>query len=112
MQRFLEKISWKFRRINIAFSTFYINWSGGGSYFTLALWKIDFNLKTYCLFEVTFMLPNKTNTKYFYVNSWDILFLKNYLHKLHTELLDKDLWNRRRMSTWDKFRLNILDRIL
>ena len=57
-------------------------------------------------------LPNKTTTKYFYVHSWDILFLKNYLFNLHEKLSDQDLWNVRGMSSWDKFKLKILDKIL
>jgi hypothetical protein len=112
MQRFLEKISWKFRRINIAFSPFYIKWDGGASNFTISIFKIQYSFKSYSLFEIDLMLPNKTNTKYLYISSWDILFFENYLCKLHSELLDKDLWRRRRMSSWDKFRLNILNKIL
>jgi hypothetical protein len=112
MQKFLEKISWEFRRINITFSLLCINWDGRASNFMISIFKIQYNFKNYSLLEIDLMLPNKTNTKYFYVSSWDVLFLKNYLHKLHSELLDKDLWNRRKMSTWDKFRLNILDRVL
>jgi hypothetical protein len=112
MQKFLEKISWKFRRIEIAFSPLYVNWSGGSSYFIFSIFRIQYNLRSYSLFEVDFMLPNKTTTKYFYINSWDILFLGNYLHKIHSNLLDEDLWGRKRLSTWDRFRLNILDKIL
>jgi hypothetical protein len=57
-------------------------------------------------------LPNKTTTKFFYVNAWDILFIKNYLFNLHEKLSDKDLWNVKGMSFWDKFKLKILDKIL
>jgi hypothetical protein len=112
MQKFLEKISWKFRRIEIAFSPLYVNWSGGSSYFIFSIFRIQYNLRSYSLFEIALMLPNKTTTKYFYVYSWDILFLSNYLHKLHANLLDRDLWNKRGLSTWDRFKLNILDKIL
>jgi hypothetical protein len=112
MQRFLEKISWKFRRINIAFSPLHIDWSGVSSYFLFSIFKIQYNLRSYSLFEITLRLPNKTTTKYFHVNSWDILFFRNYLFKLYESLSDKDLWNKKSMTSWDKFRLNILDKIL
>jgi len=112
MQKFLEKISWKFRRINISFSLLHIDWSGGSSYFGFSIFKIVYNLRSYSLFEIAFRLPNKTTTKYFYVHSWNILFLKNYLFNLHEKLSDQDLWNVRGMSSWDKFKLKILDKIL
>jgi hypothetical protein len=112
MQSFLEKISWKFRRINLAFSPLHIDWSGASSYFSFSIFKIVYNLRSYSLFEVTLRLPNKTTTKYFHVNSWDILFFRNYLFKLYESLSDKDLWNKKSMTSWDKFRLNILDKIL
>ena len=112
MQRFLEKISWKFRRINIAFSLLHIDWSGASSYFSFSIFKIVYNLRSYSLFEIALRLPNKTTIKHFYVYSWDILFLRNYLYKLHEKLSDQNLWNVRGMSSWDKFKLKILDKIL
>ena len=112
MQRFLEKISWKFRRINIAFSLLHIDWSGASSYFVFSIFRIQYNLRSYSLFEIALRFPNKTTVKYFHINSWDILFLRNYLHKLYLSLLDKALWNSREMSTWDDFKLKILNKIL
>ena len=112
MQRFLEKISWKFRRIEITFSLMYLNWSGGCSYFNFSICKIQYSLRSYSFFEIAFRLPNKTTTKYFYMHSWDFLFLRNYLYKLHEKLSDQNLWNVRGMSFWDKFKLKILDKIL
>jgi hypothetical protein len=112
MQRFLEKISWKFRRINLCFCPLNINWSGGSSYFGFSIFKIVYNLRSYSLFEIALRLPNKTTTKYFYINSWDILFLRNYLLKLCESLSDKDLWNKKSMTSWDKLKLKILNKIL
>jgi hypothetical protein len=90
----------------------YLNWSGGCSYFNFSICKIQYSLRSYSLFEIAFRLPNKTTTKYFYMHSWDFLFLRNYLHKLYLSLLDKALWNSREMSTWDDFKLKILNKIL
>ena len=112
MQRFLEKISWKFRRINIAFSLLYIAWSGGSSYFSLSIFKIVYNLRDYSLFEVVFLFPNKTTQKYFHVYSWDFLFLRGYLRMLAEVLSDKNVWNRNKMTRWDKFKLKVLNKIL
>jgi hypothetical protein len=112
MQRFLEKISWKFRRINIAFSPLHIDWSGASSYFSFSIFKIVYNLRVYSLFEVDLLLPNKTTHKYFRVYSWDFLFLRGYLCMLAESLSDKKVWNRRRMTSWDKFKLKILNKIL
>jgi hypothetical protein len=112
MQRFLEKISWKFRRINIAFSLLHIDWSGASSYFSFSIFKIVYNLRTYSLFEVDLLFPNKTTTKYFQVYSWDFLFLRGYLRMLAEVLSDKNVWNSSRMTNWDKFRLKVLNKIL
>ena len=112
MQRFLEKISWKLRRIEITFTPICLNWSGGWSYFHFSICKIQYGLKSYSLFEIAFRLPNKTTIKHFYVNSWDILFIKNYLFDVHEKLSDQDRWNVIGMSSWDKFRLKVLNKIL
>lgn len=112
MQRFLEKISWKFRRVNIAFSLLHIDWSGGSSYFGFSIFKIVYNLRAYSLFEVVFLLPNKTTHKYFHVYTWDCLFLRRYLSMLAGSLSDKEVWNRNKLTSWDKFRLKILNKIL
>jgi len=112
MQRFLEKISWKFRRINISFSLLHIDWSGGSSYFGFSIFKIVYNLRAYSLFEVDLLLPNKTTHKYFRVYSWDFLFLRGYLGILAESLSDKEVWNRNKLTSWDKFRLKILNKIL
>jgi hypothetical protein len=112
MQRFLEKISWKFRRINIAFSLLHIDWSGVSSYFSFSIFKIVYNLRAYSLFEVDLLLPNKTTHKYFRVYSWDFLFLRGYLGMLAEKLSDREIWNRNKLTSWDKFRLKILNKIL
>jgi hypothetical protein len=112
MQRFLEKISWKFRRVNISFSLLHIDWSGGSSYFGFSIFKIVYNLRAYSLFEVVFLLPNKTTHKYFHVYTWDCLFFRRYLSMLAEKLSDKEVWNRNKLTNWDKFRLKILNKIL
>lgn len=112
MQRFLEKISWKFRRINITFSPLHIDWSGASSYFSFSIFKIAYNLRAYSLVEVVLLLPNKTTHKHFYVYSWDFLFLRGYLLYLSDSLSDKKVWNRNKLTSWDKFRLKILNKIL
>jgi len=106
MQRFLEKISWKFRRINISFSLLHIDWSGGSSYFGFSIFKIVYNLRAYSLFEVV------STHKYFHVYTWDCLFLRRYLSMLAEKLSDREIWNRNKLTSWDKFRLKILNKIL
>lgn len=112
MQRFLEKISWKFRRINIAFSLLHIDWSGGSSYFSFSIGKIVYNLRAYSLFDIDLLLPNKTTQKYFRVYSWDFFYIRGYLGMLAESLSDKNVWNRNKMTRWDKFRLKVLNKVL
>jgi hypothetical protein len=71
-----------------------------------------YNLRAYSLFEVDLLLPNKTTHKYFHVYSWDFLFLRGYLGMLAEKLSDREIWNRNKLTSWDKFRLKILNKIL
>jgi len=112
MQRFLEKISWKCRRVEITFSPMFLNWSGSGSYFTFSIFKVHYNYGAHALFEIDLLLPNKTTHKYFQVYSWDFLFIRYFLRKLQDSLSDKNVWNRNKMTRWDKFKLKVLNKIL
>lgn len=112
MNTFLEKISWNFRRHNLTISPLQIKWSGRDSSFVLFLIRVVYNLKTYSLLEIHLAFPNKTTTQRFYLYSWDLFFLHNYLSKLYCELEDRNTWNRRGLSTWDKLRLKILNKII
>jgi hypothetical protein len=111
MQRFLEKISWKFRKINIAFSLFHIDWSGASSYFSFSIFKIVYNLRAYSLFEVDLLLPNKTTHKYFRVYSWDFLFLRHPLYKKFESLIDKELWTVRGLTKTEEFTRKVLSKL-
>lgn len=112
MNTFLEKISWNFRRHNLTISPLQIKWSGRDSSFVLFLIRVVYNLKTYSLLEIHLAFPNKTTTQKFYLYSWDLFFLHNYLSKLYCELEDRNTWNRKGLSTWDKLRLKILNKII
>lgn len=112
MNRFLEKISWNFRRHNLTISPLQIKWSGRDSSFEIFLIRVGYNLKTYSLLEIHLAFPNKTTTQRFYLYSWDLFFLHNYLSKLYCELEDRNTWNRKGLSTWDKLRLKILNKII
>ena len=112
MNRLLEKMSWALRRHNLSFSPLLIEWSGRDSSFEFALFRIIYNLNTYYLFQIHLVLPNKTNTQRIYFYSWDFLFLYNYFTKLYEELANKELWNKKSMTSTDKFILKLLDRAL
>jgi hypothetical protein len=112
MNRLLEIISWKFRRHNLNIVPFQIEWSGRDSSFVIFVIKVVYNLKTYSLVEIHLAFPNKTTTQKFYLYSWDFFFLHNYVSKLYCELEDRNTWNRNSLSTWDKFRLKILNKII
>lgn len=112
MNRFLEKISCNFRRYNMSFTPIQIKWSGLDSSFEIFLIRVGYNLKTYSLLELHLAFPNKTTTQRFYLYSWDLFFLHNYLFKLYLELEDRNTWNGRDITSWDKFMLKILNKII
>lgn len=112
MQGFLEKISWKLRRYDIAFSPFYIRWSGGDSSFQLAVLRFDINLKMYSLFEISFRLPNKTYVKRLTLDSWDLFFIYHKLYKHYDYLHEKQVWGVYPLDRFERLTFKILSKLI
>ena len=108
MEKTLTKISWKMRRNHIRINLFdlYINdnWHGWG----LDVLRIQYGLKTYSLLQLLFLLPNGAERK-MVIFSGDFLFLRTKLQKMHENLLDRDLWNSKSFSKFEKLKLNVLN---
>lgn len=111
MKTFLEKISWKTRRWSYKFNLLelYIHdhddtW--GFSFFTFVL-----NLKQYSLLRFECRLPNKTSVQRFVVDSWDLLFMTQFLWKHYDNLTDYAMWHRQ-TTLWQRIQIYILSKIL
>ena len=109
-QRLLEKISWKTRSWNFSFKllTIYLHdhdetW--GFNFFTFHV-----NFRLYSLLSIEFRLPNKTTVQRFTVDSWDILWIRNYLGKVYDDLSERKLWGSK-LGYWDSIKLITLERI-
>lgn len=113
MKRLLERLSWKLRRLNFKLAIGYVTYNGAGSDFELAILRID-NSKfdSYSLLRFDFRLPNKTTTRVFVVDNWDLFFINTPLNRHYLKLVDKELWNRRYLTRWDRIKLVILSKIL
>lgn len=107
MKKVLKKISWKMRKIHIRINLFdlYINdnWDGWG----FDIIRIKYNLKSYSLLQLLILLPNGAERNVV-VFGGDFLFLRNKLLKTYDNMLDKELWNSKSFSKFDKLKLNIL----
>ena len=111
INKYLEKISWKTRRVSFKFALGYVTYDAGE--FELNLLRIDTGrFTTYSLFKFECRLPNKTTVKRFTVDNWDLFFLKTPLRKYYLHLVDKELWNRYYLTRWERFALSVLSRIL
>jgi len=111
VNKYLEKVSWKTRRISFKFVLGYVTYDTG--MLEINLLRIDTDrFITYSLFKFECRLPNKTTVKRFTVDNWDLLFLKTPLRSYYLYLVDKELWNRYYLTRWEKFVLSILSRIL
>lgn len=111
MKKLLEKISWKTRKWNtlIQLCNIYINdnYHGWG----INIFKFNFKLSSYSLFELRFRLPNKTSVQHFTIDDWDLLFIRTPLYKRWEKLDDKWTWSKITFTRWEKKQLNILDKL-
>ena len=94
--------------IRINLFDLYVNdtWDGWG----LDLLRIQYGLSSYSLLQLLFLLPNGAERSVV-VFSGDFLFLRTYLIKLHSNLLDMELWSFNSMSFIDKLKLKVLNLI-
>ena len=80
------------------------NWDGWG----VDVLRIQYGLYSYSLLQLLFLLPNGAERKVV-LFSGDFLFLRTYLRKVHENLLDRDLWNPKSFSIFDKLKLSVLN---
>lgn len=111
VNKFLEKVSWKLHRENfrlVVFSTGYHGGTSSGHFIFLGFVN---HYKESSLLSWSFRLPNKTNVTRFVTDSWDFLYLRNYLYGRYESLLDKELWTLNRMTKMDKLKLKVLSKL-
>jgi len=80
------------------------NWDGWG----VDVLRIQYGLYSYSLLQLLFLLPNGAERRVV-IFSGDFLFLRTYLRKVHENLLDRDLWNPKSFSIFDKLKLSVLN---
>ena len=80
------------------------NWDGWG----VDVLRIQYGLYSYSLLQLLFLLPNGAERR-MVIFSGDFLFLRTYLRKVHENLLDRDLWNPKSFSIFDKLKLSVLN---
>ena len=92
--------------IRINLFDLYVNdtWDGWG----LDFLRIQYGLHSYSLLQLLFLLPNGAERSVV-VFSGDFLFLRTYLIKLHSNLLDMELWSFNSMNSMDKLKLKVLN---
>ena len=92
--------------IRINLFDLYVNdtWDGWG----LDFLRIQYGLNSYSLLQLLFLLPNGAERSVV-VFSGDFLFLRTYLIKLHSNLLDMELWSFNSMNSMDKLKLKVLN---
>lgn len=105
----LQKISWKLRKTRFTFSLFDIKINDLRGCIGFSLFNIQYSIKVYSLFLIEFRLPNGGDIKEFTLDGFDFLFLREYLSKLHDNLLEEELWGMKSKKNVVKLRLlNIL----
>lgn len=111
MSKLLQKIAWKTRkiRLTITFLKIYLHDQQGTWGFNLL--SFNHNLREYSLLRYEFRLPNGTDVRRFSVDNWDFLFLNRFLWKEYDRLSDHYMWSKFNPKGWDKFKLNILEKL-
>lgn len=111
VNRFLEKVSWKLHRVNFRLVVFSAGYHGGTSSGHFIFLGVVNHYKESSLLAWSFRLPNKTNVTRFTTDTWDFLYLRNYLYKKYDSLIDKDLWSRNGMTKMDKLKFKVLRKL-
>lgn len=111
VNKFLEKVSWKLRRKNFRLVVFSSGYHGGTSSGHFIFLGFVNNYKESSLLSWSFRLPNKTHVQRFVTDSWDFLYLRNYLYGIYENLIDKDLWVPNRFTKIDRIKLKVLSKL-
>jgi hypothetical protein len=111
MNKFLEKLSWKLHKVNFRLVIFSTGYHGGTSSGNFMLLGFVNHYKESSLLSWSFRLPNKTHVSKFVIDSWDFLYLRNYFYDRYESLLDKELWNRSRITKMDRIKLKVLSKL-
>jgi hypothetical protein len=109
MNKILEKISWKTRRLNFCFQLFSLYLNNQDTWgFDLITFRS--NYKNFSLLSFQFRLPNKTHVQTLTLDHWDVLFLRNYLWRLYDDLSDGQMWSNN-LTPLDEFKLKLLSKL-
>lgn len=95
------------RKTNITITPFLLNINSKHDGWGISILKINYNLKSYSLFDITALLPNGGNQKLKIFG--DILFTRTPLLKHLESLLDTLMWGK--LSKFDNIKLDILNSI-
>jgi hypothetical protein len=111
VNKFLEKVSWKLHRKNFRLVVFSAGYHGGTSSGHFIFLGFVDHYKESSLLSWSFRLPNKTHVSRFITDSWDFLYLRNYLYNRYESLIDKELWTLNRMTKMDRIKLKVLSKL-
>jgi len=111
MKKLLERISWLTRRWNFSFHLFDLYLHDHNETWGFNLFEIRANFKNYSLLRLECRFPNKTTVRRFVIDSWDILFISQFLWKHYQDLDDRQMWSRN-LSAWEKIKLIVLQKIM
>jgi hypothetical protein len=111
MKSILERIAWLTRRWNIQFHLLdiYLHDHDGTWGINIAEFRVNFT--QYSLFRFECRLPNKTHVQKFVVDSWDLLYMSQFLWKRRNDLADRQMWSRN-LTLSERIQLYILDKIM
>jgi len=110
MEKLLQKISWKTRKIkfNVSLFDLYLHDSNESWGFRLLNFRRSFT--DYSLLKFEFRLPNGANIRRFSVDSWDIFFMYPLLWEQYDNLSDSEIWGIKHTG-WSKIKLIILTKL-
>tara|TARA_B100001093_G_scaffold341800_1_gene326589 strand:- start:10125 stop:10472 length:348 start_codon:yes stop_codon:yes gene_type:complete len=111
VNKILEKISWKTHKWNYSFDLLQIDLHDNQESWGFKFFNLSINYYDHALLAFYFRLPNKTTVKRFSIDHMDFLFLNRPLYKVYDRLNDRELWNPETITTLDKIKIKILNKI-
>lgn len=110
MNKILQKIEWRLRRVNLKFTLLDLYLHDGDACIGFSFCEIAKDYTVYSLLAFEFRLPNGADRKVLSISNWDFLFLNSLIWKWVSDADEREMWGSK-LSKWDSFWYKTLSKL-
>lgn len=110
MNRLLQKLEWRLRRVNLKFTLLDLYLHDGDSCIGFTLFEFTKDYRPYALLAIEFRLPNGAERRVTSITNWDFLFSSTPIWKWIGDTDERKLWGST-LTKWEKFWLKTLSKL-